>query len=139
MYGVAPGKNYYEPLKIACLINRTDQAWSSDQFGSDINQIIQFSFLKDELKEINLIPEVGDLLLFRNNFYETDGKIENQLILGRDPDYAISTETTNFGDSFSIILNTHISRVEKLNLIPLREGKYPTTTKADDGQANLLG
>ena len=136
VYGEAPGKNYYEPLKIACLINRTDQAWSSDQFGSDINQIIQFSFLKDELKEINLIPEVGDLLLFRNNFYETDGKIENQLILGRDPDYAISTETTNFGDSFSIILNTHISRVEKLNLIPLREGKYPKTVKITGGIAN---
>ena len=138
VYGEAPGKNYYEPLKIACLINRTDQAWSSDQFGSDINQIIQFSFLKDELKEINLIPEVGDLLLFRNNFYETDGKIENQLILGRDPDYAISTETTNFGDSFSIILNTHISRVEKLNLIPLRDGAYPSTTKVSDKTANPL-
>tara|TARA_R100001443_G_C3340616_1_gene174371 strand:+ start:420 stop:971 length:552 start_codon:yes stop_codon:yes gene_type:complete len=136
VYGEAPGKNYYEPLKIACLINRTDQSWSSDQFGSDINQIIQFSFLKDELKEINLIPEVGDLLLFRNNFYETDGKIENQLILGRDPDYAISTETTNFGDSFSIILNAHISRVEKLNLIPLREGKYPKTVKITGGIAN---
>ena len=136
VYGEAPGKNYFEPMKIACLINRTDQAWSSDQFGSDINQIIQFSFLKDELKEINLIPEVGDLLLFRNNFYETDGKIENQLILGRDPDYAISTETTNFGDSFSIILNTHISRVEKLNLIPLREGKYPKTVKITGGIAN---
>ena len=111
VYGEAPGKNYYEPLKIACLINRTDQAWSSDQFGSDINKIIQFSFLKDELKEINLIPEVGDLLLFRNNFYETDGKIENQLILGRDPDYAISTETVNFGESFSILINTHLSIV----------------------------
>ena len=38
VYGEAPGKNYYEPLKIACLINRTDQSWSSDDFGSDVNQ-----------------------------------------------------------------------------------------------------
>ena len=30
VYGEAPGKNYYEPLKIACLINRSDQSWSSD-------------------------------------------------------------------------------------------------------------
>ena len=139
VYGEAPGKNYYEPMKIACLIDREDQAWSSDDFGSDVNQAHKFSFLKQELKDINLIPEVGDLLLFRNNFFEVDGKIENQLILGRDPDYAISTETSNFGDSFSIVINTHISRVEKSNLIPLREGKYPTTTKVDDGQANLLG
>ena len=139
VYGEAMGKNYYEPMKIACLINREDQAWSSDDFGSDVNQAHKFSFLKQELKDINLIPEVGDLLLFRNNFFEVDGKIENQLILGRDPDYAISTETSNFGDSFSIVINTHISRIEKLNLIPLREGKYPTTTKTDGGTANLLG
>jgi len=137
VYGEAPGKNYFEPLKIACLISRNDQEWSSDDFGSDINQSLSFRFLKNELFTINLIPEVGDLLLFRNNFYEVDSRIENQLILGRDKDYAISTETTNFGDSFSILLNTHISRVEKLNLIPLREGKYPVTEKLDGGTANF--
>ena len=139
VYGEAVGKNYFEPLKIACLINRTDQDWSSDDFGSDVNQVIDFRFLKDELRDINLVPEIGDLLLFRNNFYEVDTRIENQLVMGRDPDYAISTETTNFGDSFSILVKAHISRVEKLNLIPLREGKYPTTEKLDGGTANLLG
>ena len=90
VYGESMGKVYYEPMKIACLINREDEAWSSDDFGSDINQSISFNFLKYELKEINLVPEVGDILLFRNNFYEVDGKIENQLIMGRDPDYALS-------------------------------------------------
>lgn len=139
VYGESVGKNYYEPLKIACLVNRSDQDWSSDDFGSDINQTIDFRFLKEELKDINLLPEVGDILLFRNNFYEIDTRIENQLIMGRDPDYAISTETTDFGDSFSILVSAHISRVEKLNLIPLREGKYPTTQKLDGGTANLLG
>ena len=139
VYGESMGKNYYEPLKIACLIDRSDQVWTSDEFGSDINQSVSFQFLKDELRNINLIPEVGDILLFRNNFYEIDGKTENQLILGRDPDYAISTETTDFGDSFSILVSAHISRVEKLNLIPLREGKYPTTIKLDGGIANQLG
>ena len=139
VYGEAPGKQYFEPLKIACLIDKQDQSWSSDAFGPDVNQTIGFRFLKKELQDINLFPEIGDLLLFKNNFYEVDSRIENQLILGRDPDYAIATETTNFGKSFSILLNTHISRVEKLNLIPLREGKYPTTQKLDGGTANLLG
>ena len=138
VYGEAPGKNYYEPLKIACLINREDQSWSSDDFGPDVTQIINFRFLKQELVDINLVPEVGDFILFRNNFYEVDSKIENQLFMGRDPDYALSTETTNFGGSFSIIVNTHISRVEKLNLIPLRGGKYPTTIKVEGTNANTL-
>ena len=125
-------------MKIACLINREDQNWSSDDFGSDVGYNHSFSFLKDDLIDINLIPEIGDIILFRNNFFEVDSKTENQLILGRDKDYAISTETIDFGESFSIIVSTHISRVEKLNLIPLRGGKYPTTTKIDGGIANTL-
>ena len=139
VYGESMGKNYYEPLKIACLIERQDQAWASDDFGSDVNQTVGFRFLKNELIDINLIPEVGDILLFRNNFYEIDSKIENQLIMGRDKDYAISKETIEHGESFSVLVSTHISRVEKLNLIPLRSGKYPDTIKIDSGNANQVG
>ena len=138
VYGEAPGKNYYEPMKIACLIDRQDQNWNADDFGSDVNQIMDFRFLKNELININLIPEVGDLLLFRNNFYEIDSKIENQLIMSRDKDYAISTETIDHGESFSVLIGAHLSRIEKLNLIPLRGGQYPTTTKVDGGKANQI-
>ena len=136
VYGESMGKMYYEPVRIACLIDRKDQTWSSNDFGSDVDQTVGYQFLKEELRNLNLIPEVGDLLLFRNNFYEVDSKIENQFFMGRDPDYAISTGTVDFGDSFSIILNTHLSLVEKLNLIPLRGGKYPSTKKLDGGNAN---
>jgi hypothetical protein len=139
VYGESMGKVFYEPVRIACLMKKEDQAWSSDDFGSDVDQNIDFRFLKKELKDINLVPEVGDILLFKNNFYEVDTKVENQLILGKDPDYAISTGATDFGNSHSIILTGHLSTVEKLNLIPLRGGKYPTTTKITDGTANLLG
>ena len=139
IYGESMGKMFYEPVRIACLINREDQSWSSDDFGSDIDQSFNFRFLKEGLKDINLFPEIGDILLFRNNFYEVDSKIENELILGKDPDYAISTGTLDFGNSHSVILNAHLSRVEKLNLIPLRGGKYPSTNKITDGTANLLG
>jgi hypothetical protein len=139
VYGESMGKVFYEPVRIACLMKKEDQAWSSDDFGSDVDQNIDFRFLKKELKDINLVPEVGDILLFKNNFYEVDTKVENQLILGKDPDYAISTGATDFGNSHSIILTGHLSTIEKLNLIPLRGGKYPTTTKITDGTANLLG
>ena len=99
VYGESMGKMYYEPMKIACLIDRQDEVWTSDDFGSDIDQILSFRFLKQELRDINLVPQVGDILLFRNNFYEVDSKIENQLIMGKDPDYAISTGTVDFGNS----------------------------------------
>ena len=109
VYGESMGKNYYEPMKIACLINRDDQSWSSDSFGPDVNQSLLLYFLKKELKTINLIPEVGDIFLFRNNFFEINSKNENQLFMGKDPDYAISTETTDHGGSFSIVVTAHMS------------------------------
>ena len=139
VYGESMGKMFYEPVRIACLMKKEDQSWSSNDFGSDIDQTIDFRFLKEELKELNLVPEVGDILLFKNNFYEVDTRVENQLILGKDPDYAISTGATDFGNSHSIILTGHLSTIEKLNLIPLRGGKYPSTNKITDGTANLLG
>ena len=139
VYGESQGKVYYEPVRMACLIKRDDQVWKSDDFGADIDQTLDFRFLKEGLKDINLVPEVGDILLFRNNFYEVDGKVENQLILGKDPDYAISTGATDFGNSHSIILRTHLTDSTRLNLVPLKGGKYPSTNKITDGTANLLG
>ena len=139
VYGESMGKNYYEPMKLSCLINRQDQSWSSDAFGSDVTQTVDFNFYKKQLIDLNLLVEIGDIILYRNNFYEIDSRVENQLFMGKDPDYAISKETADHGDSFSVLASAHLSRVEKLNLIPLREGKYPTTTKLDGGTANLLG
>lgn len=136
IYGESNKKSYYEPLRIACLIDKGDQEWSSDDFGPDVKQIYQYKFLKADLIDINLVPEVGDLILFENNFWEVDTSIENQYFVGKNPDYAISTDTQTFGTSLSIILSTHLSRVEKLNLIPLRGGKYPTTEVALGSNAN---
>ena len=136
IYGESNKKSYYEPLRISCLIEKSDQEWSSDDFGPDIKQIYQYKFLKADLSVINLVPEVGDLILFNNDFWEVDTSIENQYFTGKRPEHSISTDTQNFGVSLSIILSTHLSRVEKLNLIPLRGGKYPKTNIASGSIAN---
>jgi hypothetical protein len=136
IYGESDTKQFYEPVRIACLITRKDQEWSVDEFGPDMDQGINFALLKDSIKELNLFPEIGDIIIFNNNFFEVDALVENQLLLGKDPDYAISTGATDFGHSHSIILSTHMSRVEKLNLIPLRGGVYPSTESVIEGDTN---
>ena len=92
--------------------------------------------LKGNIKPSAKVVEVGDIILYRNNFYEINSRIENQLFMGRDKDYAISKETAEHGGSFSVLASAHLSRVEKLNLIPLRGGKYPSTTQLDGGTVN---
>lgn len=136
VYGESSKKYYFEPIRISCLINKDDQQWSSDVFGPDINQKYEYRFLKADLNGINLFPEVGDIILFNNDFWEVDTLVENQFFVGKKPEFAISEDNIDFGVSLSIILGTHLSRIEKLNLIPLRSGKYPITTKASSSLAN---
>lgn len=136
VYGESNKKYYYEPLRLSCLIEKSEQDWSSDDFGPDIKQTFQYKFLKADLSSINLVPEVGDLLLFNNDFWEVDTFIENQFFVGKKPEFAISEDTQDFGVSLSIILSTHLSRIEKLNLVPLRGDVYPITEVASGSNAN---
>jgi len=132
MYGEANGsKTYYNPVLINCIIERTPQTWSTDSFGPDIKQDLTVRFLRDDLAGIDLsiellgggqgfaygiVPEVGDIMVWQNNYYEVDGTIENQLFVGKDPGYSYSTDNDNFGSSISIIVNAHYTRVEKLGI-----------------------
>ena len=136
VYGESNKKYYYEPLRLSCLIEKSEQDWSSDDFGPDIKQTFQYKFLKADLNDINLFPEVGDLILFNNDFWEVDTFVENQFFVGKKPEFAISEDTQDFGVSLSIILGTHLSRIEKLNLVPLRGDIYPITEIASGSNAN---
>jgi hypothetical protein len=131
-YGESNGsKIYYDPVLVNCLIERSTQEWSTDSFGPDVNRKIQLRFLRDDLAGLNLstelpeggrgfaygiLPEVGDIVLWQNNYYEIDDILENQYFVGKDPDYSYSPNNDDFGSSISIIVNAHYTRVEKLGI-----------------------
>lgn len=132
IYGEANGtKIYNDPVLINCLIDRGDQVTTTDEFGSDVVRDVKFRFLRDDLAgnslstelntdakgfTYNIVPEVGDILLWNNNYYEVDGIVENQLFMGKYPEYSYSEDNDNFGTSLSIILSTHYIRPEKVGL-----------------------
>ena len=132
MYGEANGtKIYYDPVLINGLIERTPPTWTNTDFGPDVSQDITVRFLKDDLAGTNLstelsgggqgfsyiiVPEVGDLVLWNDDFYEVDSTAENQLFVGKDPGYSYSTDNDSFGSSISIIVNAHYSRRERLGI-----------------------
>jgi hypothetical protein len=115
LYGESLQKTYNDPILVNCLIERTPPTWSETEFGSDIAQDITVRFLRDILVDINLVPEVGDVMLWQENYYEISGTIENQLVVGKDPSYAYD-DTTDFGSSISIIVNAQYIRPEKLGI-----------------------
>ena len=55
LYGEALDKVYKPGVRISCLIDHEDPEWSSDEFGSDVNQKATFKFLRDDL-----LPGKGD-------------------------------------------------------------------------------
>ena len=115
LYGESLTKTYNDPILVNCLIERTPPTWTETEFGSDITQDITVRFLRDILVDIQLVPEVGDVMLWQENYYEISGTIENQLVVGKDPSYAYD-DTTDFGSSISIIVNAQYIRPEKLGL-----------------------
>ena len=136
VYGESENKIYYEPMLISCLIDREDQTWNETDFGPDSTQQMTFRFLRANLVEKNLVPEIGDIVLFNNDYFEFSSIVENQFFTGKNPDYSMNEDTDNFGVSLSIICRGSKLRTEQLKTVPLRSNIYPTTEKVQATQAN---
>jgi hypothetical protein len=117
LYGEASaGKTYYTPVRLTCLLERGDRTYvQEDQFGSDLTQQMTFRFLKPKLRELNLIPDAGDIVEVRGLYYELDQINENQFFLGKDNDYGKNVGS-EFGESLSIVCVGHYARVTRLQI-----------------------
>jgi len=116
IYGEASQKFYWTPVRLTCRIKRGSKDWQVQDYGPDINRITEFAFFKEDLRDLETIIEPGDIIEWSKDYYEVDGIDENQMFLGKDLDYRISTPTWKFGSSISIIAKTHLSRLTKLNV-----------------------
>lgn len=117
IYGESNGQKFYnDPILINCLIKRGNQEFSEDKLGIDQQRRNIIKFLKDDLRDISLIPEIGDIYIWNEDYYEIDEIIENQLIVGKDKDYSYSDSTEGFGESWGIVLGSHYIKPEILGL-----------------------
>ena len=116
VYGEAFVKSYIGPVLMNCLIVRGDFTTTIDNFGPDVRRIAGFRFLKVNLVEANVVPETGDIIMYNELYYEVDNVNQNQYFLGKDPDYAYSDGLDEFGASFSILLDTHLTTPERLGI-----------------------
>jgi len=120
VYGEALVKDYIGPVLLNCLIVRGDYTISTDNFGPDSKRDVDFRFLRVDLEAANVVPEVGDIVMYNELYYEVDNTNENQLFLGKDPQYVYSEGLGQFGASISIILNTHLTTPERLGITQQR-------------------
>jgi hypothetical protein len=120
IYGEGMEKIFWEPVKLNCLITRGDQTFNVDDFGPDLTRESSFAFLREDLTLVNIVPEVGDIILWHENYYEVDNTTENQLFLGKDDAYNFTQYGSNFGASVSIICQTHLTRADRVGLTRVR-------------------
>lgn len=116
IYGEATRKVYWTPAKLNCLITRGDQVVTTDEFGPDLSRNASFAILREDLSDIDLVPEVGDIVMWHEDYYEVDTVRENQLFVGRDKSYNLTDYGASFGSSVSIILDCHITRRDKIDI-----------------------
>ena len=117
LYGEALEKIFLTPVKLNCLITRGDQVITVDEMGPDLNRESSFAFLRKDLEDSVVVPEVGDILLWEENYYEVDTVRENQLFVGRDNSYNLTDYGARFGKSVSIIVDCHLTRADRVGLI----------------------
>lgn len=120
IYGEGMEKIYWSPLKLNCLITRGDQVVTSDDFGPDLTRDASFAFLREDLVDVNTVPEVGDIIMWHENYYEVDLVKENQLFLGKDSSYNLTDYGSRFGSSISIICQCHLTRGDRVGITQQR-------------------
>ena len=150
LYGEAAHEKYYiGPVLLNCLIERTDNEYPETDLGTDYNKEIQFSFLRDDLLDknqdfngegmsytdttaeygANLVPDVGDVIMYNEGYYEIHEVIANQYFVGKNPDYPnnenpinapLNGDLSNYGSNISIICKSHYVQADKLGLTQAR-------------------
>ena len=69
----------------------------------------------------NLVPEVGDIILYQDGYYEVDDIDANQYFVGKNPDYPNAPNPLNpgleeYGWNQSIIVKTHYVPADKVGI-----------------------
>ena len=135
IYGEAAEEKYYMgPVLLDCILERTDQQYPETDLGTDFSWGATFKFLRDDLLDKNkdfnidtalygadLVPEVGDIILYQDGYYEVDNVSSNQYFVGKNPDYPNNVNPLNpgledFGSSISIICETHYVPADKAGI-----------------------
>jgi len=126
MYDESDSKTYYAPMRLNCLILKEDKTYTGDD-AYDSTRLGEFSFLRADLKDKNIIVEEGDILEYDNEFYEIDGVGSSQYWTGRNPESDIGkSDRGEFGLSVAIKVTAHVTRRNRLNIQEVRTGINPT-------------
>ena len=98
LYGESLNKTYYQGTECSAVIERDNTGVSYEGFGSDSGQNVEFRFNRFTLKDKNFYPEIGDIIMHNDAYFEIDNVREDQLVGGQS------------SEKFSIVCSTFMTR-----------------------------
>ena len=126
MYGESStGRNFDGPILLYALITPSDNTSPTSDLGVDFDWPVNFAFLRDDLVDAGVHPEVGDVILYQESYWEVDNTNMIQYWAGKDPDYPyepnpLNPGLANFGYNVSITCECHYVPADRLNIIKTR-------------------
>jgi len=129
IYGESAEEKYYNgPFLFNVLMDRGDQDFSLNNEGVQFDQSINFYFLRDDLVEKDVVPRVGDIILFEEGYYGVQSTIANQYWGGKNPKYPnndsdgtpnpLNPGLEKFGNNVSILVSTYYIPADKVAISP---------------------
>jgi hypothetical protein len=122
IYGESAGAKYYkEPVILNMLLNLGDISSPTGDMGVDYDLPITFKFFRDDLIDANILPKIGDIVMWYEGYWELDNIADNQLFVGKDPDYPyninpLNPGLDNFGTSISLTCTAHYVPADKVGI-----------------------
>ena len=89
--------------------------------GVNFSREMTFKFFRDDLVDAKMVPEVGDIILYEESYFEIDSVNDNQLFVGKDPAYPYENNPLNpglgeFGTNLSIICKAHYTPSDRVQI-----------------------
>lgn len=106
IYGESTEKTRYRGISLNALVKYSKRSPETEAgFGYDtIQQDVEFRFVRKLLEDVDVYPDVGDIIKYNENYYEIHNITEAQLIASR-PEF-----------NHNILCQAHLTRRSGLNL-----------------------
>jgi hypothetical protein len=104
IYGEAMNKTWLPGVNLYALVDREPESARYEGFGADTDQNITFKVDRFKCEEINVYPEVGDVIFYNNSYFEIDNTTEIQFAGGQPY------------NNFSIVISTFMVSKSNLNI-----------------------
>ena len=122
LYGEASGGRFFDgPVLLNALITVGDNTSPTSELGVGFDWPMTFAFLRDDLVDANTHPEVGDVILYQESYWEVDNTNITQFFAGKDPDFPNSINPLNpglenFGYNVSLTCTAHYVPSDKVGI-----------------------